>query len=525
MIKALNAGKHVLCEKPIAMNETELRKMFAAAKKNDRILAEAFAYLHSPYIEDLKEVINSGEIGEIDYIDTAFLTQDYSEDFRLHKELGGGGIYDIGCYCTSMILTLVDSEIEYIKADAELDKTGVDHMASVLLKFKNGVRASFNAGMMLGVDTCDRYDRLFIHGSKGYIRSDVEYNEEGGLEFTVTVKDEEGNRIESKRKINSDSNYRLEIERFSRAVRGEIKPLITEEFSIKNMRLLDRILDASLYTESRKEFILDNGVVIPAVGYGSFLATEGGETDTIKAALDAGYRYIDTAKFYNNEDAIGCAIAESGIPREELFLCSKVWPADLGSEWTLKSFEESCAKLKTTYLDMYLIHWPKEDPKDPDWFSKVAESWKVMEDLYLEGRIRAIGLSNFLPHHIKPLLDVARIRPMVDQLELHVGYMQEYALAYLRREGILPQAWSPLGRARVLNDERVSVLADKYKVTNAQLLLRYLIQRGIPVIPKASSKERMLENKDIFGFKISEEDISYLSCLPEFGYSGEHPDF
>ena len=255
------------------------------------------------------------------------------------------------------------------------------------------------------------------------------------------------------------------------------------------------------------------------------MATEGGGTDTIKAALAAGYRYIDTAKFYNNEDAIGCAIAESGIPREELFLCSKVWPADLGSEWTLKSFEESCAKLKTTYLDMYLIHWPKEDPKDPDWFSKVAESWKVMEDLYLEGRIRAIGLSNFLPHHIKPLLDVARIRPMVDQLELHVGYMQEYALAYLRREGILPQAWSPLGRARVLNDERVSAIADKYKVTNAQLLLRYLIQRGIPVIPKASSKERMLENKDIFGFKIPEEDISYLSCLPEFGYSGEHPDF
>lgn len=525
VIKALNAGKHVLCEKPIAMNETELRKMFAAAKKNDRILAEAFAYLHSPYIEALKEVINSGEIGEIDYIDTAFLTQDYSEDFRLHKELGGGGIYDIGCYCTSMILTLVDSEIEYIKADAELDKTGVDHMASVLLKFKNGVRASFNAGMMLGVDTCDRYDRLFIHGSKGYIRSNVEYNEEGELEFTVTIKDEEGNRNSSRRKIKSDSNYRLEIERFSRAVRGEIKPLITEEFSVKNMRLLDRILDASLYTESREEFILDNGVVIPAVGYGSFLATEGGGTDTIKAALAAGYRYIDTAKFYNNEDAIGCAIAESGIPREELFLCSKVWPADLGSEWTLKSFEESCAKLKTTYLDMYLIHWPKEDPKDPDWFSKVAESWKVMEDLYLEGRIRAIGLSNFLPHHIKPLLEVARIRPMVDQLELHVGYMQEYALAYLRREGILPQAWSPLGRARVLNDERVSAIADKYKVTNAQLLLRYLIQRGIPVIPKASSKERMLENKDIFGFKISEEDISYLSCLPEFGYSGEHPDF
>lgn len=524
-VKALEAGKHVLCEKPIAMNETELRKMFAAAKKNGRILAEAFAYLHSPYVSALKEVIGSGEIGDVDYIDTAFLTQDYSEDFRLHKELGGGGIYDIGCYCTSMILTLIDSELEYVKADAELDKTGVDHMASVLLKFRNGARASFNAGMMLGTDTSDRYDRLFIHGSKGYIRSDVEYNEEGKLDFSVTVKNEKGDRIERTVQVESKSNYSLEIERFSRAVRGEEELLITEEFSIKNMRLLDRILDASSYTESREEFILDNGVVIPAVGYGSFLATESDGADTIKAALDSGYRYIDTAKFYNNEEDIGRAIKEYGIPREELFLCSKVWPADLGREWTLKSFEESCEKLGTTYLDMYLIHWPKDDPNDPDWFSKVADSWKVMEDLYLQGRIKAIGLSNFLPHHIKPLLEAARIRPMVDQLELHVGYMQEYTLAYLRKEGILPQAWSPLGRARVLNDERVSAIAEKYGVTNAQLLLRYLIQRGIPVIPKASSKNRMLENRDIFGFKISEEDISYLSCLPEFGYSGEHPDF
>ena len=525
VVKALEAGKHVLCEKPIAMNETELRKMFAASKKNDRILAEAFAYLHSPYVAALKDVIDSGEIGEVDYIDTAFLTQDYSEDFRLHKELGGGGIYDIGCYCTSMILTLIDSELEYIKADAELDKTGVDHMASVLLKFKNGARASFNAGMMLGTDTCDRYDRLFIHGSKGYIRSNVEYNEEGSLEFSVTVKNENGDRVERKVQVDSASNYSLEIERFSKAVRGEAELLITEEFSIKNMRLLDRILDASLYTESREEFILDNGVVIPAVGYGSFLATESNGADTIKDALDSGYRYIDTAKFYNNEEDIGRAIKEYGIPREELFLCSKVWPADLGSEWTLKSFEESCEKLGTDYLDMYLIHWPKEDPNDPDWFSKVADSWKVMEDLYMQGRIKAIGLSNFLPHHIKPLLEAARIRPMVDQLELHVGYMQEYTLAYLRQNGILPQAWSPLGRARVLSDERVTAVAGKYGVSNAKLLLRYLIQRGIPVIPKASSKERMLENKDIFGFKISDEDISFLSCLPEFGYSGEHPDF
>ena len=204
VIKALNARKHVLCEKPIAMNESELRRMFKAAKENNVILMEAYAYLHNPYISSLKDLISNGEIGDVDYIDTAFLTQDYTEDFRLHKELGGGGIYDIGCYCTTMILSLIDSPIEYIKADAELDKKGVDHMAGVLLKFKNGSRASFNAGMMLGTDSNDRYDRLFIHGSKGYIRSDVEYNQEGELEYKVTVKNDKNERITHTEKINSD---------------------------------------------------------------------------------------------------------------------------------------------------------------------------------------------------------------------------------------------------------------------------------------------------------------------------------
>ena len=274
-----------------------------------------------------------------------------------------------------------------------------------------------------------------------------------------------------------------------------------------------------------KTFRLENGVEIPAVGFGSFLATESKGGQTIKDALDAGYRYIDTAKFYNNEEEIGSALQEYGIERKDIFLCSKVWPSDLGKEWTLKSFEESCEKLQTNYLDMFLIHWPKEDPEDLEWFSKVEEAWRVMEALYKEGRIKAIGLSNFLPHHINPLLEIAEIRPMVDQLELHVGYMQEYTLAYLDKEGILPQAWSPLGRARVINDERITKVAAKYGVSNAKLLLKYLVQRGIPVIPKASSIERMRENKDIFGFEITWEDISFLSCLPEFGYSGEHPDF
>ncbi len=524
VIKALKAHKHVICEKPLAMNEGELRRMFAAARENGVILMEAFAYLHSPFITRLKEIISSGEIGKVDYIDTAFLTQDYTEDFRLHKEQGGGGIYDIGCYCTSMILSLTDSPVKYIRADAELDSSGVDHMASVMIGFDDGTRASFNAGMILGLDTCDRYDRLFIHGSKGYIRSDAEYNGEGLLSIDITVKDENGERIKRTETLSVDSNYALEFEQMGECIRGREEPHITEEFSVRNMRLLDSILDAVGYNDSKKEFILPNGVAIPAVGFGSYLSTEKGGAQTIADVLDAGYRYIDTAQFYGNEEEIGSAIERSGIPREDIFLCSKVWPDDMGKERTLRAFEDSCRRLKTGYLDMYLIHWPKSDANDTDWLEKVRGSWEAMEELYGQGRIRAIGLSNFLPHHIRPLLETARIRPMVDQLELHVGYMQEYALSYLRQEGILPQAWSPLGRARLLSDAAVTETAAKYGCTNAALLLRYLNQRGIPVIPKSSSKERMKENLDIFGFTISSDDMSYLSCLSGRGWSGEHPD-
>ena len=275
---------------------------------------------------------------------------------------------------------------------------------------------------------------------------------------------------------------------------------------------------------SRRVFRLKNGALIPAVGYGTYLATEGDGKKVILDALDAGYRYIDTASFYKNEDEIGEALKESGIRREEIFLCSKVWPTMLGKDKLRESFETSCDKLGTNYLNMFLIHWPKVSQTDDEWISKLRESWAVMEDLYKAGRIRAIGLSNFLPHHIRPLLESARIRPMLDQLELHVGYMQEFTLKYLKQERIMAQAWSPLGRARVLKDERVTKIAEKYGKSEAQILLRFLIQRGIPVIPKASSPERMKENLEVFDFALTDDEISYLSCIPETGWSGEHPD-
>ena len=273
-----------------------------------------------------------------------------------------------------------------------------------------------------------------------------------------------------------------------------------------------------------KSFRLSNGVEIPAVGYGSYLSTEGNGKQTIIDALDAGYRYIDTAMFYQNEAEIGEALAEYDIKREDLFLVSKVWHTMLGREKTLQSFEASLKALGTDYLDMFLIHWPMGPDKDTDWLALQTETWKLMEELYEAGRVRAIGLSNFLPHHIEPLIKNIKILPMLDQLELHVGYMQEYALNYLRSKGIVIQAWSPLGRARVLNDARVLAIAKKHGRSAAQILLRYLLDRDIAVIPKASSKERMKQNLDVFDFRLTEEEISYLSCIPETGWSGEHPD-
>lgn len=273
-----------------------------------------------------------------------------------------------------------------------------------------------------------------------------------------------------------------------------------------------------------KTYILLNGVEIPAVGFGTYLATEGNGKQGILNALEAGYRYLDTASFYKNESEIGEAIAESGIPREELFIASKVWRTEMGYESTKEAFAASLDRLSTDYLDLYLIHWPKTRADTPDWKQRIQDTWRAMEELYQDGKIRAIGLSNFLPHHIEVLLETAKVMPMVNQLELHVGYMQEEAVRYSKDHGILVQAWSPLGRRRLLTEPIIQEMAAKYQVTEAQLLLGLLDQEGISVIPKASTVERCRENLDIHGFVLSQEDLYFLKCLPQMGWSGEHPD-
>lgn len=236
VIKALEAKKHVLCEKPLAMNAYEVQKMFDAAKKNGVILMEAYAYLHSPYVESLKKDVQSGIIGNVDFIDTAFVTQGYKEDFRLHKEFGGGAMYDLGCYCTTMILSLINSDVTEIHASADI-KNGVDYLTVAGLNFANGARASFTVGMALGANTNGRYDRLYIHGTKGSIISAVEYNQEGKLSYTISA---EGKSII--RNIDAPQNYALELDQLNACILNGDSPHITEEFSLKNMRLIDRVL-------------------------------------------------------------------------------------------------------------------------------------------------------------------------------------------------------------------------------------------------------------------------------------------
>ncbi len=237
VIKALKAGKHVLCEKPLALNAEDAKEMFAVAKENNVILMEAYAYLHSPYIQSLKEDIKSGIIGDVEFVDTAFFTQYYVEDIRMYKELGGGAVYDLGCYCTTMILSLVDSTPDFVMAKAEFNDKGADVLASVILKFENGARAVFNVGMIFDPGSNRRKDILYVHGSKGTIVSDVEYNQEGKVSYTVTS----GSKVYTP-SINVPHNYMLEIEQLGRCIENGEAPHITPEFSIKNAELLDEIL-------------------------------------------------------------------------------------------------------------------------------------------------------------------------------------------------------------------------------------------------------------------------------------------
>ena len=271
-------------------------------------------------------------------------------------------------------------------------------------------------------------------------------------------------------------------------------------------------------------YTLNNGVKNPCLGYGTYKAADGKSADIIEMAIEAGYRYFDTASFYGTEEYLAEAIRRSGVPRKEFFITSKAWKTQMGYENVKKAFRQSLEMLETDYLDLYLIHWPLPEEGYEDWKQLDKETWKGLEELYEEGKVRAIGVSNFLPHHIDNLLEDCRVRPAVDQIEFHPGYTQEMTVRYCQEKGILVQAWSPIGRRALLDNEMLQEMAGRYGVSVAQLCIRYAIQRGVVPLPKSSAMERMKQNQDVFGFEIEEEDMYRLGTMPRTGWSGQHPD-
>ena len=272
-------------------------------------------------------------------------------------------------------------------------------------------------------------------------------------------------------------------------------------------------------------YTLANDVQIPCIGFGTW-QTPNGETaiNSVKAALKAGYRHIDTAACYGNEASVGQAIKESGVPREEIFVTSKVWNTERGYEKTLAAFETTMAKLDLDYVDLYLIHWPAAANQFENWKEINAQTWRALEELYIEGKVKAIGVSNFLPHHLEALLEGVKVVPMVNQIEYHPGFMQAESVAFCKAHNILVEAWSPLGTGNVLNNETLIMMAQKYSKTVAQICIRWVLQHGLLPLPKSITESRIIENTEVIDFEIKEEDMAIIDAIPFCGGAGINPD-
>ncbi|MGV2942455.1 aldo/keto reductase [Mesobacillus sp. LC4] len=262
---------------------------------------------------------------------------------------------------------------------------------------------------------------------------------------------------------------------------------------------------------------LHNGVKMPWFGLGVFKVQEGTEVvESVKAALKNGYKSIDTAAVYGNEEGVGQAIKEAGVSREELFITTKVWNADQGYETTLQAFETSMDKLGLDYLDLYLIHWPVA--------GKYKETWKALEKLYKDGKVRSIGVSNFHVHHLKDLMADAEIKPMVNQVEYHPHLAQTELLQFCKAEGIQMEAWSPLKQGELLSEPTIVEIAEKYEKSPAQVILRWDLQNEVVTIPKSIKEHRIIQNADIFDFELTAEDMDVLNGLNKDERVGPDPD-
>lgn len=273
-----------------------------------------------------------------------------------------------------------------------------------------------------------------------------------------------------------------------------------------------------------KYFELENSVHIPSVGFGTWQTPDGTTAvEAVRCAIEAGYRHIDTAAVYGNEQSVGAGIARSGIDRRELFVTSKVWNTERGYDTTLRAFERTLADLGSDYLDLYLIHWPATVHRFDDWRRINADTWRAMERLYHEGRVRAIGVSNFLPHHLEALMNVAEEQPSVDQIEFHPGFMQTECVNFCKACGIVVEAWSPLGTGRMLDNAALKTIAARYGKSVAQVCIRWALQHEVLPLPKSVTPSRIRENLDVFDFELSAADMLTIDRMEYFGGSGLNP--
>ena len=270
-------------------------------------------------------------------------------------------------------------------------------------------------------------------------------------------------------------------------------------------------------------YTLSNEVSIPCIGFGTWQSPDGEiAKNAVLSAISAGYRHIDTAAAYGNEGSVGEAIRESGINRKDLFITTKLWNTDHGYDTTMRAFEHSMKLLGLDYLDLYLIHWPNPIKFRDCWQKANAGSWKAFEELYRAGRIRALGVSNFLPHHIDALMETAEIAPMVNQIRLCPGETQDAVVSYCREHHILVEAYSPMGTGKIFKVPQMTALAEKYQRSVAQICIRWSLQMGFLPLPKSVTPARIAENAQVFDFELDEADVTLIASLK--GCCGESQD-
>ena len=272
-------------------------------------------------------------------------------------------------------------------------------------------------------------------------------------------------------------------------------------------------------------FKLSNGVTMPCIGLGTRQVPDDDVlVKAIHSAVNLGYRHIDTAHIYGNERSVGVAVRTCGVPRSKLFVTSKLWNTDRGYKETLEAFERTMDALQIGYLDLFLMHWPAARGEAMTWQSINSGTWRAMEEIYRGGRVRAIGVSNFLVHHLVPLLARAEVVPMVNQIEFHPGYMQKATFDFCRSHGIQVEAWSPLGRGALIHLPVLVELAQQHGVTTAQIALRWCLQHGVAAVPKSLNPERQKQNAELFSFNLTPEEMERLDNLPQACFSGLDPD-